>query len=131
MPPKHDLRGGRASADSFAISSSIFVALTSRSFFAAENRELRMRPYPSLVHELNPVSAPLAFGRGFFRTLDMIWSRKLDGKTSHLNVCRCNGERLSSRRSLGQLREVENACSHHDHHTAAFCQMPPRGAAWR
>ena len=96
MPPKHDLRGGRASADSFAISSSIFVALTSRSFFAAENRELRMRQWPILVHELNPVSAPLVVRRGFFKTLDMIWSRTLDGKTRHLGAHRCNLERLSS-----------------------------------
>ena len=40
MPPKHDLRGGKASADSFAMSRNIFVASTSRCFFATQIREL-------------------------------------------------------------------------------------------
>ena len=39
MPPKHDLRGGKASADSFAMSNIAFVASMKRSFVAAEIRE--------------------------------------------------------------------------------------------
>ena len=35
MPPKHDLRGGNASDDSFAMSSSIFTASMNRCFLAA------------------------------------------------------------------------------------------------
>ena len=37
MPPKQDLRGGQASADSFAISTSVFVASMNRCFFAAKS----------------------------------------------------------------------------------------------
>ena len=40
MPPKHDLRGGQASADSFAMSRNIFVVSMSRCFFAAQIYEL-------------------------------------------------------------------------------------------
>ena len=40
MPPKHDLRGGKASADSFAMSSMAFVISMKRSFVAAEINEL-------------------------------------------------------------------------------------------
>ena len=40
MPPKHDLRGGNTSADSFAMSSMALVASMIRSFVAAGNREL-------------------------------------------------------------------------------------------
>ena len=40
MPPKHDLRGGRASVDSFAISSSVFVASMKHCFVATEIHEL-------------------------------------------------------------------------------------------
>jgi hypothetical protein len=40
MPPKQDLRGGKASADSFAISSTVFVASMKRCLFAAESYEL-------------------------------------------------------------------------------------------
>ena len=39
MPPKHDLRGGKASADSFAISSSALAASMKRCFFAVERHE--------------------------------------------------------------------------------------------
>lgn len=41
MNPKHDLRGGNTSDDSFAMSKSVFVASMSRCFFAAESREVR------------------------------------------------------------------------------------------
>ena len=40
IPPKHDLRGGKASADSFAISSSVFVTSIMRCFFAAKINQL-------------------------------------------------------------------------------------------
>jgi hypothetical protein len=40
MPPEHNLRGGRASADSFAISSSIKVPLENHCFSAAEIHEV-------------------------------------------------------------------------------------------
>ena len=40
IPPKHDLRGGKASADSFAMSSIAFVASMKRYFFATESHEL-------------------------------------------------------------------------------------------
>ena len=41
IPPRHDLRGGKASADSFAISSKDFVASMNCCFFAAENMSLQ------------------------------------------------------------------------------------------
>jgi len=40
MNPKHDLRGGNTSDDSFAMSKSVFVTSTNRCFFAAESREV-------------------------------------------------------------------------------------------
>ena len=40
MPPTHDLRGGKASVDSFAISSSDFVASIKRCFVSTKSREL-------------------------------------------------------------------------------------------
>ena len=40
MPPKQDFRGGKASADSFAMSSIAFVISMKRSFVAAEIHEL-------------------------------------------------------------------------------------------
>ena len=39
MPPKHDLRGGKASADSFAISSIALVASMNRSLVAVKDHE--------------------------------------------------------------------------------------------
>ena len=55
MPPKHDLRGGNQSDDSFAISRTIFVASMSRCFFTVESHEIlnettasiRTRAWPS------------------------------------------------------------------------------------
>jgi hypothetical protein len=41
MPPKHDLRGGNASEDSFAISSNIFAASMNRCFFAGDHQRVR------------------------------------------------------------------------------------------
>lgn len=41
MPPRHDLRGGSASADSFATSKSTFVPSIRRCFFAAGNQRDR------------------------------------------------------------------------------------------
>ena len=38
MPPKQDLRGGHASADSFAMSKIIFVPSMNRCFFAVGNQ---------------------------------------------------------------------------------------------
>ena len=54
MPPKHDLRGGKISADSFAMSSNTFVVSSMRCFFAARGQpggEPRnsLSPYMSLV----------------------------------------------------------------------------------
>jgi len=40
MKPKHDLRGGKTSDDSFAMSKSVFVASTNRCFFAVESHEV-------------------------------------------------------------------------------------------
>ena len=40
MPPKQDLRGGNASADSFAMSSMALVASMIRSFVAVGSHEL-------------------------------------------------------------------------------------------
>ena len=40
MPPKHDLRGGKASADSFAMSNIAFVISMKRSFVTADIHEL-------------------------------------------------------------------------------------------
>ena len=40
MPPKHDLRGGRASANSFVISSSVFIASMKHRFVVTEVHEL-------------------------------------------------------------------------------------------
>ena len=40
MPPKHDLRGGQKSADSFAMSSNIFPPSINRCFVAAESHEV-------------------------------------------------------------------------------------------
>jgi hypothetical protein len=53
MPPKHDLRGGRASADSFAMSSSIFVASMNRRFFAAGSRKIG-----SVLNQISYMSSP-------------------------------------------------------------------------
>ena len=54
IPPKHDLRGGKISADSFAMSSNTFVVSSMRCFFAARGQpggEPRnsLSPYMSLV----------------------------------------------------------------------------------
>ena len=38
MPPKQDLRGGKKSADSFAMSRNAFVPSMTRCFFAAGNQ---------------------------------------------------------------------------------------------
>ena len=40
MPPRHDFRGGKASADSFAMSSIALVISMKRSFVAVEIHEL-------------------------------------------------------------------------------------------
>ena len=56
IPPRHDLRGGKASDDSLAISSSVLVASTNRCCFAAKTDELpvliilgsRIRTWPGL-----------------------------------------------------------------------------------
>jgi len=40
MKPKHDLRGGNASDDSFAISKSVFVTSMNGCFFAAGSYEV-------------------------------------------------------------------------------------------
>ena len=49
MPPKHDSRDGKASADSFAISRSTFVASMNRSVFAVKSHEfadaIMIRPH--------------------------------------------------------------------------------------
>jgi len=55
MPPKHDLSGGNASADSFATSKTTFVTLTSRCLFAADNQPSfnscnSLEPYIGLPH---------------------------------------------------------------------------------
>ena len=89
MPPKHDLRGGRASDDSFAMSNSIFVALTNRCFFAAENCEPRKKQRPGLLHELGPIPAPLAVGGRFFGALDILWGGTLALEMGNLDVRRC------------------------------------------
>lgn len=82
MPPRHDLRGPQKSANSLAMSSSIFVVSMNRCFFAAENCEFQRRgQYPLRVHELGPISTPLAVGRRFFRTLDMAQKRLLGVQT--------------------------------------------------
>src|ERR1700709_216740 len=88
MPPKHDLRGGKASADSFAMSSSIFIPLTSRSFFAGENRELGRRQQAGLVHGPGPISGPPVVERNLFISPDIFWDRALDAETGCLEVRR-------------------------------------------
>jgi hypothetical protein len=58
MPPKQDLRGGKASDDSFPMSNNIFVVSINRRFFATGNCELataitarsRTRIRPDLYH---------------------------------------------------------------------------------
>jgi len=40
MPPKHDLRGENASADSFVMSNTIFIVSMNRRFFAAGGDEI-------------------------------------------------------------------------------------------
>ena len=40
MQPKHDLRGGNASDDSFAMSKSVFAPSMNRCFFAAGSYEV-------------------------------------------------------------------------------------------
>jgi hypothetical protein len=75
IPPKHDLRGGKASADSFAISSTVFVASMMRCLLAEKSNELaECDNIFDLVHELGSISFSLAVWRGFLRSLDMIES---------------------------------------------------------
>ena len=87
MPPKHDLRGGRVSDDSFAMSSSILIPSTIRRFFATEHRQLQWRQWPGLVRELSdPITVLLAVGRNFLRILDMVEGRLLDIETRFVLV---------------------------------------------
>jgi hypothetical protein len=75
MPPKHDLRGGRASADSFAMSSNIFVASTSRCFFAVGSHEVGTAIIAIFIHELGPIPVSATAGRRFRRRLAIVQSR--------------------------------------------------------
>ena len=73
IPPKHDLRGGKASADSFAISSIALVASTKRSLVAAESCEhVCDGGWSDLIQELSPISFPLEIWRNFFGRSDII-----------------------------------------------------------
>ena len=76
MPPRHDLRGGQASADSFTISKSIFVPSMSRCFFAMQIRERAnsMIVHVGPVHELCLIWAPLAVGSNLLRNLGIFES---------------------------------------------------------
>lgn len=63
MPPKHDLRGGRASAACVAMSSSIFVPSTNRCPFAVGCHEIGIVAMARSVHEHPVVSVSLAVER--------------------------------------------------------------------
>jgi hypothetical protein len=41
MPPKHDLSGGKASDDSFAMSNNVLTASMNRCFLAARRQEIQ------------------------------------------------------------------------------------------
>ena len=87
MPPKHDLRGGKASADSFAISSSVFITSTKRCFFATESRQVEDARMVRSLTELGLISASLAVGRRFLSRLDMVGSRLRDVAIGFVVVC--------------------------------------------
>ena len=71
MPPKQDLRGGKTSADSFAMSRSTFVVSMSRCFLAMKRGEL-VNVVFSVVHVLGTNSVPLAVERRFLKKLDIV-----------------------------------------------------------
>ena len=87
IPPKHDLRGGKASADSFPMSISVFVASMKRRFVAGEGHELAdAMIVRSHVHELGPIPFPLVVWRGFLRSLDMVESHPQNAKAGFVSV---------------------------------------------
>ena len=74
IPPKHDLRGGNASDDSFAISKNVFVTSMSRCLFAAGNQWVWVCGdcQATTVHELGPVPVELVVKRRFRMKPDMV-----------------------------------------------------------
>lgn len=76
MAPKQDLRGGKASADSFAMSRSVIVASTSLNLFAEQSRKLVKAKYNGLdcVHEPCAASAPETSRGRLLCEADMVWS---------------------------------------------------------
>ena len=78
IPPRHDLRGGNASDDSFAMSSNAFAVSMNRCFFAVGSHEVWTAITARSVHELGPISVPLVVGRRFRKALDMVLSRLQD-----------------------------------------------------
>jgi hypothetical protein len=66
--PQTRFEGREASADSFAMSSNIFVASTSRCFFAVGSHEVGTAIIAIFIHELGPIPVPLAVG-GRFRNM--------------------------------------------------------------
>ena len=71
IPPRHDLRGGKASANSFAIPNIAFVALMDCSLAAVESHELAYL-CDNLIHELSPAPFPLAIWCGFLGNFDIV-----------------------------------------------------------
>ena len=63
MPPKHDLRGGKESADSFAMSSIVLVAPMKCSFVAVKSRKLAICNNRPISYKVPTRSLPhLLFG---------------------------------------------------------------------
>ena len=83
MAPKQDLRGGKASDDSFAMSRRVIVASMNRSLFAEHSRKLVKAKHNGLdrVHELCGASAPEAARGRLLCEADMIGSRMWDMET--------------------------------------------------
>ena len=88
MAPKQDLRGGKASADSFAMSKRVIVASINRSLFAEQSRKLVKAKHHGLdrVHELCAASAPETARGRLLCEADMIGSRMWDLETRDVVV---------------------------------------------
>lgn len=77
MPPKHDLRGGNASDDSFEMSRSILTASINRCFLAADRQRIQEekngdKGEVSVSQEFGPVCVPPLDGGRFRMMADMV-----------------------------------------------------------
>ena len=87
MPPKHDLRGGNASEDSFAMSSNILAASTNRCFLAVGRQRVGKMAMTGLLQDLCSVAVPPPDGGRFRRTPDIALEQESEGDPSPCLGC--------------------------------------------